>query len=199
MGNFPTKPGEWITEIAMVIIIGITILIIYQQYNLLEKLSLLDPLTGIGNRRQFELDLKREIARTKRMNAGLVLIFFDLDDFKEINDSYGHEEGDTVLVQVAQALSMFARRGSDFCYRFGGDEFAVLFTGIKNQEMFVIEKKIEERLSKIVFDNLPRGVTVSKGLVTLKENENFDELLKRADDAMYQAKRSKKRSNGFTG
>jgi diguanylate cyclase (GGDEF)-like protein len=194
-GYFPIKPREWITEIVMTIIIVITIVIIYRQYILLEKQSLLDHLTGIGNRRQFEIDLKREILRTNRMNTGLVLIFFDLDGFKEINDIYGHEQGDEVLVQFAQALSIFARKGSDFCYRFGGDEFAVLFTDINNEEIFNIENTIEERLSNITFSNLPIGVSASKGIVILKENENYDELLRRADDAMYQAKRSKKISD----
>ncbi len=192
VGHFPVNPREWITEIVMTIIIGITILIIYRQFILLEKLSLLDHLTGIGNRRQFEIDLKREILRTTRLNTGLILIFFDLDGFKEINDIYGHEKGDKVLIQFAEELSIFARKGSDFCYRFGGDEFAVLFTDINNEEIINIENKIEERLRNIVFTKLPEGVSVSKGLVTLKENENYDELLRRADNAMYRAKRSKK-------
>jgi diguanylate cyclase (GGDEF)-like protein len=194
-GHFPIKPREWITEIVMTIIIVITIKIIYKQYILLEKQSLLDYLTDIGNRRQFEIDLEREILRAKRINMGLVLIFFDLDGFKEINDIYGHEKGDEVLIQFAKVLSIFARKGSDFCYRFGGDEFAVLFTDINNEEIFNIENKIEERLSNIVFSNLPIGVSASKGIVILKENENYDELLRRADEAMYQAKRSKKISD----
>ncbi|MBN1385309.1 MAG: GGDEF domain-containing protein [Elusimicrobia bacterium] len=192
LGHFPENLRGWTTEIVMTIIIGTIILAIYRQYSLLEKLSVLDHLTGIGNRRQFEIDLNREILRTKRMKTGLGLIFFDLDGFKEINDRYGHKTGDNVLVQFARGLSDFVRKGSDYCYRFGGDEFAVLLTGMKNKEINKTESQIEDQLTKKVFSKLPEGVSVSNGFVLLKAGETYNELLKRADEAMYQAKYNKK-------
>jgi len=192
-GHFPEEWRAWITEFIMTIVILIVLRIIYIQYALLEKQSLVDHLTGIGNRRKFELDINREISRTKRIHTGLVLIFFDLDGFKQINDIYGHEAGDKVLIQFARVLSVFARKGSDFCYRLGGDEFTVIFTDIKSDEINIIEKTIEERLSEVLSSKLPRGVSASKGIVILKENESYDELLKRADNAMYQAKCNKQK------
>ncbi len=191
-GHFPEKATEWITEIVMTIVISYTIFIIYRQYAKLEKLSLSDHLTGIGNRRLFEMDLNREILRTKRKGSGLILLFFDLDGFKQINDIYGHQHGDQVLIDFACGLSDFIRKGSDSCYRFGGDEFALLMTDIKGQELINIERKIDKRLTKIVYNRLPDGVSASRGLVILKDNEDFNEFLKRADEAMYRAKSERK-------
>lgn len=194
-GRLPQKPREWTMIIVTTTIIGITMTIIYRQYLLLEKLSLLDHLTGIGNRRMFELDLKREIVRAKRKNTRIVLIFFDLDGFKEVNDTYGHNEGDKVLVQFASGLSAFVRKGLDFSYRLGGDEFAVLFTDINDTEITDIETKIDERLSSTIFKKLPHGVSASMGLVILEEDETPDGLLKRADETMYRMKQKKNKQN----
>ncbi len=194
-GHFPLKATEWITEIVMTIVIGFAINIIFRQYNLLEKLTLLDHLTGIGNRRQFEIDLNREIVRAQRSDNGLILLFFDLDGFKQINDIHGHAQGDKVLIAFAHGLSSFIRKGSDFCYRFGGDEFALLMTDIEKKELKILDGEIEERLIKIAFANLPYNITASKGLVILKKNESLEDLLKRADDAMYQAKRKQKQTS----
>lgn len=194
-GQFPRRPREWITEIVMTIIISITIIIIYRQYTLLEKQALLDHLTGIGNRRMFEIDLLRETARAKRKNTRIVLIFFDLDGFKEVNDTYGHDEGDKVLVQFASGLSEFARKGLDFSYRFGGDEFAVLFTDINNDEIAEVETKIDKRFLSAVSHKLPHGVTASRGVVILGKDETPAELLKRADETMYAMKQEKDKRN----
>lgn len=156
-------------------------------------LSLADHLTNIGNRRQFELDLKREIPRSQRLKTKLALIFFDLDGFKMINDTYGHKTGDMVLIKFAECLSLFIRKGVDFCYRFGGDEFAVLLTNISQEYEIDIEARIEHKFSEIISDKLPDGVSVSKGIVVIRENESYDEMLARADLAMYNEKKNRKR------
>lgn len=192
VGHFPLKASDWITEMVMTIVISFAITIIFRQYNLLEKLTLLDHLTGIGNRRQFEIDLNREIVRAQRTDSGLILLFFDLDGFKQINDKYGHIQGDMVLIAFAQGLSDFVRKGSDFCYRFGGDEFALLLTDMDKHKISDVENEVEARLLKTIFPKIPYDVSASKGLVLLKKNESLEDLLKRADDAMYQAKRQRK-------
>ncbi len=191
-GRFPENARSVITDIIVTILIGVIILIIYRKNKLLEGLSMSDHLTGIGNRRQFDLDIKREILRSKRTNKNLCIVFFDLDGFKSINDKYGHKEGDIVLVKFAQCLSIFCRSGVDSCYRFGGDEFAVLLTDIGNNQFYDVARKIEDRLDRIVHENLPDGVSASKGLVFMNDNEDYEGLLKRADDAMYHAKRDKR-------
>lgn len=190
-GRFPENARSVITDIIMTILIGVVIFIIYRKNKLLEGLSMSDHLTGIGNRRQFDLDIKREMLRSKRTNKNLCIVFFDLDGFKNINDKYGHKEGDIVLIKFAQCLSTFCRSGVDSCYRFGGDEFALLLTDIRNNEFYDIARKIEDRLERIVHENFPDGVSASKGVVFMNENENYESLLKRADDAMYHAKRER--------
>lgn len=189
--HFPIHLSDWLTEIVTTIIISLAIILINYQYRSLEKLSLTDHLTGIPNRRQFELDLKREIFRARRRKNKLILIFLDLDGFKQVNDLYGHAVGDEVLIIFSQALSQFIRRGSDFCYRFGGDEFAVLLTDIENDMTVSNEQILEKRLSELFAGKLSYGVSVSMGIIISEGVEEFDELVKRADSKMYEIKRKK--------
>jgi len=188
VGHLPGNPREVITETVLTIAIGLIIAVVFSQLRRLEDLSTLDHLTGIRNRRQFEIDLQQEILRAKRMKLGLGLLFFDLNRFKEINDRYGHKAGDRALIQFAQGLSRFARKGTDYCYRLGGDEFIVMLTNIKNDEIDAIESRIEERLMAEVSGRLPYGLSASKGFVIWKADETHEELLRRADAMMYREK-----------
>ncbi len=185
-------PASRITDISISILILVVVFIIIRQYNSLQLQSLTDPLTGISNRRQFELDLQREIFRARRLKLKVALIFFDLDGFKMINDTYGHKTGDMVLITFADCLSLFTRKGIDFCYRFGGDEFAVLLTNISTDEETGIEDRIEQKFSEIISGKLPQGVSASKGVVILQEDETHHDLISRADRAMYVQKLSRK-------
>lgn len=191
-GRFPDTPRDFITDVVMTVVTAIIVIMINKRNKMIEHLSLRDPLTGIGNRRQFDLDIQQEVLRSRRTESGLGLIFFDLDGFKVINDTYGHKEGDHVLIKFAQKLSKFSRKGTDYCYRFGGDEFAVLLTNIDDDEIANISTKIEERLESIVYTKLPNGVSASKGVVFLNKDETHQQFLKRADDAMYQAKHARR-------
>lgn len=190
-GSLPNNIRELITDIVMTIFIAIVIAVVHQKNQFLENLSLLDHLTGIGNRRQFDIDLQRETLRAQRLNLDLCVIFFDLDDFKMINDKYGHDAGDKILITFAQRLLSFSRKGSDYCYRFGGDEFALLLTDITSADIDTIYSRIEEGVTQVVDNELPEGVSASNGIVFLSAHETYQELLKRADSAMYRAKRSK--------
>ena len=191
-GRFPDTPRDFITDVVMTVVTAIIVIMINKRNKMIEHLSLRDPLTGIGNRRQFDLDIQQEVLRSRRTESGLGLIFFDLDGFKVINDTYGHKEGDHVLIKFAQKLSKFSRKGTDYCYRFGGDEFAVLLTNIDDDEIANISTKIEERLESIVYTKLPNGVSASKGVVFLNKDETHQQFLKRADEAMYQAKHARR-------
>jgi len=190
-GRFPNTARDLITDVVMTGITAIIVIILLMRNKYIENLSLRDPLTGINNRRRFDLDIQQEVLRSKRTNTGVGLIFFDLDGFKEINDKYGHKEGDEVLITFAKKLSKFTRKGTDYCYRFGGDEFAVLLTSIDDDEVINISNKIEDRLERIVNNKLPNGVSASKGVVFLNKDETYEQFLKRADDAMYNAKRAR--------
>ena len=190
-GRFPDTARGLITDFVMTIITAIIVTMIYRRNKFIENLSLCDALTGISNRRKFDMDIQQEVLRSKRTNSGVALIFFDLDGFKEINDKYGHKEGDNILIAFAKRLYSFTRKGTDYCYRFGGDEFAVLITNINNNEINKFSKEIEERLEKIVYSKLPNDVSASKGFVFLDKDETHQQFLKRADDAMYSAKHTK--------
>jgi two-component system, cell cycle response regulator len=190
-GSLPHSGRDVITDVVMTVITAILVIAFIRHNQLIERISLQDPLTGIGNRRLFDLNLEKEVLRSKRINNRIGLIFFDLDGFKDINDKYGHKEGDNILIAFSNHLSHFSRTGTDSCYRFGGDEFAVLLTNINDDEMADIANKIEERLENTVYSNLPNGISASKGFVVLNKEETHEQFLKRADDAMYQAKRAR--------
>jgi diguanylate cyclase (GGDEF)-like protein len=190
-GHFPDTGRDFVTDVVMTIVTAIIVIMLNSRIKFIENLSLRDSLTGINNRRKFDLDIQQEVSRSKRTKTGVGLIFFDLDGFKEINDKYGHQEGDKVLIRFAKNLYNFSRKGTDYCYRFGGDEFAVLLTNINNDEFINISNKIEDRLGSIVYSKLSNSVSTSKGVVFLNIDETHQQFLKRADDAMYKAKRAR--------
>lgn len=154
------------------------------------KMAYTDPLTKANNRAAFNDCLLREIKRAERKAQPLSLIFVDLDEFKAINDNYGHECGDLALASVAGWL-MEAVRGCDAVYRYGGEEFVVLLSDTGLEEAAVIAERIR---SDIEAHTLAYGmevlhITASLGVSTLVGEEDSESLTKRADAAMYQAKR----------
>lgn len=195
-GHFPDTPRDFITDVVMTLITVIIVVMYNRRNQYIENLSLTDPLTGIGNRRRFDLDIQKAILRSRRTNSDVGLIFFDLDKFKEINDKHGHKAGDNVLIEFADKLTRFSRKGTDYCYRFGGDEFAVLLTDINNEDVDAVSNRIDERLENIVYTNLPYGLSASKGVVFYSKDESHQQFLKRADDAMYQIKSSGRFNTG---
>ncbi|MBK9026775.1 MAG: EAL domain-containing protein [Propionivibrio sp.] len=156
----------------------------------LRQLSEHDPLTGLANRRGFEIFLEAAIARARRGNDRLAILLLDLDDFKSINDTLGHDAGDVVLKEVAKRLNA-AVRDSDLLCRLGGDEFAVLMTNFdENEQVKLLADRIvallQEPIHLVASDHV---VTTSIGIAVLDTcAENVVDLLKCADVAMYQAK-----------
>jgi diguanylate cyclase (GGDEF)-like protein len=151
----------------------------------LERLARIDPLTGIGNRRDFQNQLSAAFARLLRYGEGSALIMLDIDDFKAVNDNYGHECGDAVLVEAAKRLSA-SLRVTDSLSRWGGEEFAVLAP-----RTAAGAAELAERL-RLAFDAEPFDragrVTVSLGLTLLASGDGPDTAVDRADRALYRAK-----------
>lgn len=153
-----------------------------------------DPLTGLLNRRAFLEEVVRHMERLDREEQCGTLLFADLDDFKPVNDSLGHEVGDHVLVRTAEMLRSMVRP-TDLVARLGGDEFAMWLDGADHMtaaeraERF--RKRIPEELAKVVGDGW-KAPTVSIGIATREPGtgEALDNLLRRADQAMYEVKRS---------
>jgi diguanylate cyclase (GGDEF)-like protein len=154
--------------------------------------SIRDPLTKLYNRRFMDETLHREMLRAKRGHAPLSLIMLDLDRFKQINDEYGHDVGDEVLIMVAQQLSRSVRE-EDIVYRFGGEEFVVVLPGADLQ---VARERAQEacrsvRALRIEAANGPLHVTVSAGVASFPDHGSHqDQLIVQADKALYLAKQS---------
>jgi diguanylate cyclase len=149
----------------------------------------LDPLTGIANRKSFDERFTQEIARLAQGGPSLVMLLWDIDSFKVINDSYGHRAGDRVLQSVAACFTT-ALRGSDFVARIGGEEFAVLLSGLKLAEALNIANQVRTAIAALRFHfrGTPVRVTISCGVTELHQNDAPNAAFDRADAALYRAK-----------
>ncbi len=157
----------------------------------LERLSKQDGLTSLLNRRAFDERFTVEVERAHRQNYPLMLAIIDVDNFKQYNDKYGHQEGDKVLINLAEILKVCTRDSVDLCFRLGGDEFAVLLPqATANQGTEIIQ-----RILLSFIEQSFGTTTLSIGLVSCKRNEDLlrekDEtaIKERADQAMYDAKK----------
>jgi diguanylate cyclase (GGDEF)-like protein len=159
------------------------------QYETVSKLSITDALTQVPNRRYFETQLQCEVKRLTRTGQKLVLLILDIDDFKKLNDRYGHAAGDEFLQQVARILKEMVRE-TDLLARFGGEEFVVVATGTTLEGAVVLAEKIRTAVAEasfIVDETMrPRKATVSIGVAEFKGSQT--DLFNSADAALYRAK-----------
>jgi diguanylate cyclase (GGDEF)-like protein len=151
------------------------------------KIAVLDSFTGLFNRRYMEQRLADEIARCQRSGLPMTVILFDLDEFKQVNDKYGHAAGDTLLKAFAEYLQK-ATRGSDVAGRYGGDEFLAVLPECKPEEVQFVLKRMDGLRVEIGEEMIPIGY--SAGWAEHISGESPDELLKRADAALYANKRN---------
>jgi diguanylate cyclase len=149
----------------------------------------LDPLTGVANRKSFEERFSREIARRAQGGAPAVMLLWDIDSFKIINDSYGHRAGDRVLQSVAGCFTEALRAG-DFVARIGGEEFAVLLIGLRLAEAVNVANQLRTAVERLRFHfrGTPVRVTASCGVAELFEEDASEAAFDRADAALYRAK-----------
>ncbi|SNZ06732.1 PAS domain S-box-containing protein/diguanylate cyclase (GGDEF) domain-containing protein [Persephonella hydrogeniphila] len=156
----------------------------------LRNLATVDQLTGIYNRYAFERFLEREISRAERYGTKFAILMFDIDNFKQINDIYGHQVGDKVLKEIVQVIKKHIRR-SDIFARWGGEEFMVLVP-IKNKaDAYKIAEKIRKTVENHIFENI-KHLTISIGISFYKEGDSIKSLIRRADTALYEAKKTGK-------
>lgn len=155
----------------------------------LRRLATTDPLTGIFNRRHFFELLEAELARTKRTGKSFSIVLFDIDHFKQINDSYGHQAGDEVLRRVTRACRDHLRQMDGFA-RYGGEEFIILLPELEIHQAQQAAEKIRGLIAGqiIEFEKQSITVTISLGVSELADGEPLDQLLARVDKALYQAK-----------
>ncbi|WP_199930370.1 GGDEF domain-containing protein [Sedimenticola thiotaurini] len=161
----------------------------------LKLLTVTDNLTGLYNQRHFQTVLKREIGRSNRYKHPLSLICIDLDNFKSVNDSLGHIEGDLALRYVGDCIATLLRN-SDYGFRYGGDEFMLLLPETPQQQAQNLTMRLIDHFSRHMPANLVqisregKPVSLSIGIAQYREDESVSTFIKRTDLAMYQAKKS---------
>jgi len=159
-----------------------------KSYQELVSKASIDPLTGLLNRSRMKQIFSNEVSMAEREGHGLCFVLLDLDYFKAINDQYGHDEGDKVLIKVALALKS-SIRDSDHVFRVGGEEFCLILTNIRIDEAFTLAEKIRLKIKKLNHGTDVHSITVSSGLVEwLGAQDTFESLFKEADARLYQAK-----------
>jgi diguanylate cyclase (GGDEF)-like protein len=204
-GTVEFKPQVDYTLVAWVgaVSCGIVLLVIFlskRRAKGLHKLAFNDALTQLPNRRALKERLKLALASSKRMNSHGALLFLDLNKFKLLNDTHGHDIGDLLLIEVAHRLKQVTR-GADMVARLGGDEFLVLLEGLgpdagkAAEHADVSAEKVRQALSEeYVFDDIHHSGSASIGIkLFLGDALDSDQIIKEADAAMYEAKRSRSR------
>ncbi|SIO92571.1 Response regulator PleD [Vibrio spartinae] len=152
----------------------------------LEVLSVTDRLTGMHNRLKLDETLEREVSRADRHNNPLSIIMFDIDDFKVVNDTFGHQAGDEVLWKIAELLKQHVRT-TDIPGRWGGEEFLVVCPETDHYGVRILAENIRQLFMNYDFGVVKR-CTCSFGVVTRQDNESIDQMIERADMALYTAK-----------
>lgn len=155
-----------------------------------KQLAYIDGLTGIFNRRFFEMRISEEMERARRFNAGMSMIMIDIDQFKKLNDEFGHLLGDEVLRQVSSLFHQQLRKIDVVC-RYGGEEFAILLSQTDPQYSLSIAEKLRRVVESWQFPGVPRSVSISAGVASFPEHGTTrDELMKAADAGLYAAKQN---------
>jgi diguanylate cyclase (GGDEF)-like protein len=166
---------------------------IINQIRTIERLSDLDQLTQIPNRRSLDRQLMSEWSRAVREQLPLSLLMIDVDKFKNYNDTYGHVQGDNVLQSVAAAISGVLSRGADFAARFGGEEFCVLLPGVNKEGALTVAEQVCAAVRSLNIqccDDMSAHVTISVGVYSLIPvlDDNIPDFISKADKALYAAK-----------
>lgn len=195
-GHLPKSVQQGVSEIILSLLIasGVTVQIrswlsIDKLSAEIERLSGVDPLTGLGNTRLLQEDLVREIARMRRLARPLSCLLMDLDDFRLINDRYGHEKGNTVLQVTAGTIVSAIRHDVDHAFRYGGDEFLVILPEADHETALAIAQRLRESFIALQPPRIPRrALPVTIAMAVLQHDQRADDLLRVLDRAMVRAK-----------
>lgn len=163
----------------------------YQYKKRLELMAVTDGLTGLYNHRFIFERLEEETAKVARYGRPLSIIMLDIDNFKRVNDTFGHRAGDEVILSVAHAI-MASLRKTDVAGRYGGEEFLVLLPETDVKAAHVVAEKIRNTVAQLQFETKDLAVTVSAGVAEAEKGESFEALINRADAKLYTAKRNGK-------
>ncbi len=189
----PFDPGELVARVKVQLKIKSLQDSLRESNRQLERLSMTDHLTGLANRRHFMETLEREFIRSRRTTLPLSLVMLDIDHFKKINDTYGHQRGDEVLVSVAELLQQ-SLRPYDTAARYGGEEFALVLPETSLDEAFQAAERLRRQTAQKAFAGAPGDlhITASLGVAAVPGAKigSVDHLILEADAALYRAKRN---------
>jgi diguanylate cyclase len=190
--NVPVNPGTFILTCLMqvCVLFGFLLMMNEQLIQEVKNIASRDILTGAYNRRQFEEEIARLQARSARTRENFSLMLIDLDNFKYINDNFGHPNGDEVLRRLS-SIALKTIRGQDYWARFGGDEFCILLPSTLAEEGMVLANRLRESFAAhtFVFGNKAIKSSISIGIAdTAQAGMNYQNLLAAADRALYRAK-----------
>ncbi len=187
-----SSPGRWIDVVMTVSLVAIvTLMLLAHNDRLLRRLAgeaRTDELTGLLNRRGLEERAVHELARARREGGSIAVVMLDLDHFKLVNDEWGHDVGDRVLTHTATVLASHCR-DIDITARYGGEEFLVLLPGSDSADADVYTHRVREALAAGNQEGLPI-VSLSAGVIAAAAPSDLAGLIRRADSALYEAKRS---------
>jgi len=185
--SFDVGDLDFILNLSEFIAMSISNAVLYEQTN---KLAVTDGLTGISNRQSLVKSLQIEFERSKRYDSPLSFIILDVDHFKHVNDTYGHQKGDEILITFASLLKKFCR-ANDIAARYGGEEFVMILPQSNAQGAFKIAERVREEMMKLNFTGNESNfsVTVSCGVAEFNKNyESINGLIDAADRGLYEAK-----------
>ncbi|HOJ98788.1 MAG TPA: diguanylate cyclase [Termitinemataceae bacterium] len=163
----------------------------YKYRKQLERMVLIDPLTELYNRRYLFEQLEQEEAKARRYGRAFSVIMVDIDNFKEINDTKGHLTGDRILQTLGSILQRSVR-AADVVGRYGGEEFLLVLPETEEEPARLVAEKIRKSVANSLWPDGVSGVTVSLGVAGYQQEEPYEDLLRRADARLYQAKREGK-------
>jgi polar amino acid transport system substrate-binding protein len=152
----------------------------------LESLATTDALTGLNNRLRLDQLIEQEQNRFDRYDNPYSVILFDIDDFKKVNDDYGHEQGDIVLRKIAEIVSQGIRK-TDFAGRWGGEEFLIVCPATAREGALYVAETLRQKIEELQLDRVGH-ITSSFGVAMIQEGEKFRNLFSRVDQALYRAK-----------
>jgi diguanylate cyclase (GGDEF)-like protein len=189
----PFDPGELVARVKVQLKIKTLQDELKRSNELLRELSNTDPLTRLYNRRYLTKILDNELNRSERYNEDLTFIILDIDNFKKVNDTYGHQNGDTVLSAVAGVIQE-GRRSYDIAARYGGEEFVLVLPGTNLQGGIMVADHLRKDVQTIIFEQPMEKLilTVSAGVATFPSPQvnDVDSLIRMADEALYRAKQN---------
>jgi sigma-B regulation protein RsbQ len=153
----------------------------------LHQLATTDPLTGLLNRRELQNLAKRSISQAVRDGSDFAVLTFDIDDFKQVNDTYGHQVGDEVIQHIAKLLTK-DRREHDLVARVGGEEFVILLPGINETSAFNLAETLRKKIESQPKDKLKVTVSIGLAISGSSSDNNLEKLLTLSDQALYESK-----------